>query len=178
MAGEDAIWLIWGLGFGTGAMIIIPLLYFMLQNWRKRNHVWGIVRGKDGRFRVKDGKVPDEKGAIHFKTWSALIDPTHVSTWKAHWYESARPAWLYEENDPSPINLKVSVVEEKDEKGKRSFYRVTNPERETIPGYVFGRAIDSHITREALGTANYAILIAVAAIAAFVGGAVFMRLAG
>lgn len=164
MPDESIIWLIYGLGFGTGVMLLVPILYFLVKNRLRKDWVWAITRGRDGRFRIRETK-PD-KGNLHFKDESYAIDANYVSTFKRGLLQSARSAWLYAAGDPRPVKFNQERVPELDKDGKPTgaMVLVTNAQPMFKPASVWQTEIGSHIVSEALGRSKTALMLLIIAL--------------
>lgn len=165
---DDTIWLIYGLGFATGLLFIIPVLYFIVKNRLRKDWTWAITRGKDGRIRIRETK-PDGSH-LHFKDGTYEIDNAYLSTLKKGLFQSPRSAWLYAQGDPRAIHLNQTRVPELDKDGKPTgnVTFITSPEPMFKPAKVWQNEIGTHIVSEALGRSKAELLAVIAVIMTFV----------
>lgn len=169
MADDALVWLVWGIGVATGISFLVPVLYFLVKNRLRKDWVWLLIRGRDGRFRTRETR-PD-KSHLHLKDATYEMDGQHVSTFKKGFLQSPRTAFLYTQGDPRPINLQQQRVPELDKDGKPTgaLIVVTNPAPMFKPAEVWQAELGSHIVSEALGRSRTELLLLIVALLALVG---------
>lgn len=167
MAELDIIWLVYGLGFGTGVLFIVPVLYFLVKNRLRKDWVWAVTRGKDGRIRIRETK-PDGSH-MNFKDGTYEVDNNYLSTLKKGFLQAPRSAWLYAQGDPRAIHLNQEKVVEYDKDGKATgaITLVTNPQPMFKPAKVWQNEIGTHIVSEALGRGKTELLLIITVLMLF-----------